>query len=93
MFPRKTPHIFGALMKEALHWFLQNETNVVETLLINDKDPVFNMLKSFFFIRGRRRKTFLLGCADPAMYQMDDISIQDLFIGRGDSDFSTLYFS
>jgi hypothetical protein len=93
MFPRETPHIFGALMKQALHWFLQNETNVVETLLINDQDPVFNILKSFFFIKGRRCKTFLLGCADPATYQMNNISIQDLFIGRGDSDFSTLYFS
>nr|WP_319395757.1 GNAT family N-acetyltransferase [uncultured Desulfobacter sp.] len=93
IFPFDAPHIFKVLMKPALHWFLQNDTNVVETLLINDQDPVLNVLTSFFFIRGRRSKTFLLGCADPAMYQMDNISPRDLFIGRGDSDFSTLYSS
>jgi len=93
MFPRDTPHIYRALMKQALHWFMQQETNVVETLLINDQDPILNALKSFFFVKGRRRKTFLLGCADPARYQMDHISTQDIFISRGDSDFSTIYFS
>lgn len=91
VFPLETPHIFRALMKQALHWFLQKETNVVETSLINDKDPVLKELKSFFFIKGRRCKNFLLGCADPARYQIENISAQDLFIGRGDSDFSTLY--
>ncbi|NDY73896.1 hypothetical protein DO021_19360 [Desulfobacter hydrogenophilus] len=93
VFPLETPHIFRVLLKQALHWFLQKDTNVVEALLINDKDPVLKELKSFFFIKGRRCKNFLLGCADPAGYQIENISTQDLFIGRGDSDFSTSYFS
>lgn len=93
MFPLEAADVFKALLSQSLHWFLQRKTNVVEAWPANQNDPASRVLKSFFFIKGRRCKRLIAGCAEPAMYQMQHIAPRDLFISRGDSDFSTLIFN
>nr|WP_321403141.1 hypothetical protein [uncultured Desulfobacter sp.] len=90
MFPLEEVDVFKALLTQALHWFLQGKTNVVEAWPANQNDPAVGVLKSFFFIKGRRSKRLIAGCTEPAMYQMENLSARDLLISRGDSDFSTL---
>ena len=84
---RQKPQVFNSLLNQALKWFVQKNTNVVETWFLNTEDHLVKALKSKLFIRSRRTKPFLMVCKNPVMYHEEFAQADDFFATLGNSDF------
>ena len=81
------PGIFNILLNHALKWFIQEKANVVETWFLNLEENLCKSLRSRFFIRGRRKKSFLMVFNDKEKYNKDLLRAENTFATLGDSDF------
>jgi len=82
----KREDVFRELVKTAICWLMSQKVDLVETWLLDHEKNWAKVLRSYFFIKNKRTRPFLL-CAGETVIDPSLLRIEDFFLTIGDSDY------
>ena len=61
LFPKGNPSVFNGLLVNACKWFISNEIDNAEIMLLGNERKFQNIASNYLFIKTRKKRKFLVG--------------------------------